>query len=151
MKQPKIRLNGFQGEWKTGIIENTASLKFCNSFDFHREFCHIYPCYGGNGIREYVDIYGSTTTNTSFPLLSLRLLHIRNLCLFIHSQMAMDVQLALYSILLLSEENIQQHLFQQFCDTNMFNHLKCRIKIRRFLQISLQNESQRHRWICSDY
>ena len=65
MKQPKIRLNGFQGEWKTGTIENTASFKSGNSFDFHREFCHIYPCYGGNGIREYVDKYSH---NGCFPI-----------------------------------------------------------------------------------
>ena len=57
MKQPKIRLRGFSGEWKTGRIENTASLKSGDSFDFRREYRHIYPCYGGNGIRDYVDIY----------------------------------------------------------------------------------------------
>lgn len=57
MKQPKIRLRGFSGEWKTGRIENTASLKSGDSFDFRREYSHIYPCYGGNGIRDYVDIY----------------------------------------------------------------------------------------------
>ncbi|MGN0257992.1 MAG: restriction endonuclease subunit S, partial [Bacteroides sp.] len=57
MKEPKIRFKGFSGEWEETTIGNTASLRAGKSFNFQRAFEHIYPCYGGNGIRNYVDDY----------------------------------------------------------------------------------------------
>ena len=54
---PTIRFNGFDGEWKPETIDNTAILKAGKSFDFSKKYDRIYPCYGGNGIRDYVDNY----------------------------------------------------------------------------------------------
>lgn len=62
MKEPKIRFNGFEGEWEETTIGNTASLRAGKSFNFQRTFEHMYPCYGGNGIRNYIDEYSHEGT-----------------------------------------------------------------------------------------
>lgn len=62
MKEPKIRFKGFKGEWEEITIGNTASLRAGKSFNFQRTFEHMYPCYGGNGIRNYIDEYSHEGT-----------------------------------------------------------------------------------------
>lgn len=61
MKEPKIRLKGFSGEWETRNIASVASLKAGSSIDTSQEISYpsqgYYPCYGGNGLRGYVRDY----------------------------------------------------------------------------------------------
>ena len=59
---PKLRFKGFEGEWEETTIGNTASLRAGKSFNFQRTFEHMYPCYGGNGIRNYIDEYSHEGT-----------------------------------------------------------------------------------------
>ena len=61
MKQPKIRFNGFTGEWEEKNISSVANLKAGKSIDTSQEISFpsngYYPCFGGNGLRGYVRDY----------------------------------------------------------------------------------------------
>ena len=61
MATPKIRLKGFEGEWKKYSIKDIATLKAGKSFNkldaVENPLYGYYPCYGGNGQRGYLPYY----------------------------------------------------------------------------------------------
>ncbi len=82
MKQPKIRLRGFSGEWKTSRLD--ACVDFLDNLrqpiDAKRRIKGIYPYYGASGIVDYVHDYifdeelillsedGANITDRTYPV-----------------------------------------------------------------------------------